>query len=68
MGSDGHIDRHGAPIGPAPMSPGPRAWDDPPIGDLAESGPVVVAVDGSERSLDALSLADLLAGTLARRP
>ena len=46
------------------MSPGPRAWDDPPIGDLAESGPVVVAVDGSERSLDALSLADLLAGTL----
>ena len=50
--------------GPAPMSPGPRAWDDPPIGDLAESGPVVVAVDGSERSLDALSLADLLAGTL----
>ena len=64
MGSDGHIDRHGAPIGPAPMSLGPRAWDDPPIGHLAESGPVVVGVDGSERSLDALSLADLLAGTL----
>jgi hypothetical protein len=35
---------------------------------LAESGPVVVGVDGSERSVDALSLADLLAGTLARRP
>jgi hypothetical protein len=68
MGSDGHIDRHGAPISPAPRSPGPRAWDDPPIGDLSESRPVVVGVDGSERSVDALSLADVLAGTLARRP
>jgi len=45
-------------------SRGLRAWDDPPIGDLSESGPVVVGVDGSERSLDALSLANLLARTL----
>jgi nucleotide-binding universal stress UspA family protein len=45
-------------------SRGLRAWDDPPIGDLSESGPVVVGVDGSERSLDALSLAKLLARTL----
>ncbi|MGH2780884.1 MAG: universal stress protein [Thermoleophilaceae bacterium] len=37
------------------------------IEDLSESGPIIVGVDGSERSVEALALADLLGRALGRR-
>ena len=42
----------------------PRACKDRVIHDLSESTPVIVGVDGSERSADALALANVLAPAL----
>jgi hypothetical protein len=37
------------------------------IDDQSDSGPVIVGVDGSERSVEALALADPLGSALGRR-
>jgi hypothetical protein len=37
------------------------------IDNQSDSGPVIVGVDGSERSVEALALADLLGSALGRR-